>query len=117
LPATVNGGLLSPLIENDCPVTFSCEITTGADPWFEMVMFVLAVLPTATWPKSTVLDDTVSVPVAAVFTVNEPPQPYTARPHEQVSSPKKLNFNWRIFPPNGRKDFIGARTKLIAKAN
>jgi hypothetical protein len=65
LAATAIGMLLPPLMAKNCPVKFSSEISTGADPWFKSVMFVLAVLPTATWPKSTVLDDTVSVPVVA----------------------------------------------------
>jgi hypothetical protein len=36
---------------------------------------------------------------------------------EKASSTIKLNFKWRIGPPNERKSFIGARTSFIAKAN
>jgi hypothetical protein len=36
---------------------------------------------------------------------------------KRASSTIKLNFKWRIGPPNRRKFFIGARTRFIAKAN
>lgn len=93
-------------------------ISTGAEPAFESVMLVLAVLPTATWPKLTVLDDTVSVPVARVFSTMDPEQPLRARlQNKKKSSPMFLCFKWRIYPPNAHCNFIGARTKLIAKAH
>lgn len=110
-------GTLAPLIEKGCPVRFNAEISTAADPVFVSVMLVLAVLPTATWPKSTVLNDVISVPVAVFDAAMEPPQPLRAMLHERVSSTIKLNFKWRIVPPNGREIFIGARTRFIAKAN
>jgi hypothetical protein len=43
LAATVTGKLLEPLTEKDCPVVFSWEICTAADPWFTRVTLVLAV--------------------------------------------------------------------------
>jgi hypothetical protein len=114
---TLIGTLLPPLIEKGCPVRFNAEISTAADPVFVSVMLVLTALPTATWPKSTVLDDVISVPVAVFFATREPPQPLRAMLQIRVSSTMKLNFKWRIVPPNGREIFIGARTRLIAKAN
>jgi hypothetical protein len=121
LALTVTGKLLEPLTEKDCPVTFSWEISTGADPWFTRVTLVLAVCPTATGPKSTVLVEAISVPVAApnpvFFNAMDPPQPLRARLQKKDSSPIRLKFKWRIIPPDGRDNFIGARTKLIAKAN
>jgi len=110
-------GTLPPLIEKGCPVRFSAEISTAAEPVFVSVMLVLTVLPTATWPKSTVLDDVISVPDAVFDATREPPQPLRAMLQVRVSSTIKLNFKWRIVPPNGRKIFIGARSRFIAKAN
>jgi hypothetical protein len=80
-------------------------------------MLVLTVLPTATWPKSTVLNDVISVPVAVFVATRVPPHPFRAMLQKKASSTIKLNFKWRICPPNGRKKFIGARTRIIAKAN
>jgi hypothetical protein len=117
LAPTLIGKLLPPLIEKGCPVRFNAEISTAADPEFVRVMFVLTVLPTATWPKSTVLNDVISVPVAVFVAESEPPQPLRAMLHITVSSIMKLNFKWRICPPNGREILIGARTRFIAKAN
>jgi hypothetical protein len=108
--------LLPPLIEKGSPVRFNAEIATAADPVFVSVMLVLTVLPTATWPKSTVLNDVISVPVAVLVATREPPQPLTAILPIRVSSTIKLNFKWRIVPPSGREIFIGARTRFIAKA-
>ena len=107
---TLMGTLLPPLIEKGCPVRVNVEISTAADPVFVSVMLVLTVLPTATWPKSIVLADMISVPVpVAVFVAAmEPPQPLRAMLQIRVSSTIKLNFKWRIVPPNGRKTFIGA---------
>jgi len=116
LAPMVIGILPPPLTENGCPARFSAEISTAADPVFERVMTLLTVLPTATWPKLTVPDDIESVPADKFFVANDPEHPLSARPQLKVSSPIKLNFKWRILPPNGRKVFIGARAKLIAKA-
>jgi hypothetical protein len=116
LAPTVIGMALLSLIENDCPVRFKSEIATAADPLFVTVIALLTVLPTATWPKSTVLDETVRVPVADLLVANDPEHPLRARPQIKVSSPNKFNFKWRIHPPNGRKIRIGARTRFIAKA-
>jgi hypothetical protein len=114
---TVIGTLLPPLMENGCPVRSNFEISTAADPLFVTVMLVLTVLPIATWPKSTVLDDVISAPVAVFVATRNPPQPLRTMLQKRVSSTIKLNFKWRIGPPNGRKNFIGARTRFIAKAN
>ncbi|MGA3035039.1 MAG: hypothetical protein ABSD70_17265 [Terracidiphilus sp.] len=38
---TLTGKLLWLVAENDAPVTFICEISTGADPWFATEMLVL----------------------------------------------------------------------------
>jgi len=116
LVPTVIGKALLSLIENDCPVRFKSEIATAADPLLVTVMTLLTVLPTATCPKLTVLDDTERVPAAELLLTKEPEHPLRTRPHVKVSSPIKLNFKWRIFPPNGRKILIGARTRFIAKA-
>jgi hypothetical protein len=48
LPPTVMGKLFPAPREKDCPVKFSCEISTAADPLFETVTLELTVLPTAT---------------------------------------------------------------------
>lgn len=117
LAPIVIGRLIPPLIEKGCPVRFNAEISTGADPVFVSVMLVPTVLPTATWPKSMVLNDVISVPVAVLVATRDPPQPLRAMLQKRVSSTIKLNFNWRIFPPCGREIFIGARTRFIAKAN
>jgi len=117
LAPTVIGTLLPPLIEKGCPVRSNAEISTAADPSFVTVMLVLTVLPTATWPKSTVLNDVISVPVAVFVATIDPPQPLRAMLQIRVSSTMKLNFKWRIGPPNGREILIGARTRFIAKAN
>jgi hypothetical protein len=117
LAPTLIGTLLPPLIEKGCPVRFNAEIPTAADPVFVRVMLVLTVLPTATWPKSTVLNDVISVPVAVFVAARDPPQPLRAMLQKRASSTIKLNFKWRIGPPNRRKFFIGARTRFIAKAN
>ncbi len=116
LAPMVIGMVPTPLSEKGCPVRFNSEISTAADPAFETVITLLTALPTATWPKSTVLDDTERVPAAAVFVTKDPEHPLRARPQVKVSSPIKLNFKWRIGPPNGRKILIGARTRFIAKA-
>ena len=67
LAPTVIGMTLLSLIENDCPVRFNSEISTAADPLLVTVMTLLTVLPTATCPKLTVVDDTVRVPAAELF--------------------------------------------------
>jgi hypothetical protein len=95
----------------------SSEIATAAEPLLVRVMTLLAVLPTATCPKLTVPDDTVRVPAAELFVTKDPEHPPRNRPQLKVSSPMKLNFKWRIHPPNGRKKHIGARARFIAKAN
>lgn len=116
LAPTVIGMAPPPLIEKGCPVRFSSEIETAAAPLLVTVMTLLAVLPTATCPKLTVLDDTVRVPAAELFLTNDPEHPLRTRPQLRVSSPIKLNFKWRIAPPNGRENLVGARTRFIAKA-
>ncbi|MGA9060258.1 MAG: hypothetical protein WB341_01200 [Terracidiphilus sp.] len=79
---------------------------------------VLAVRPTATSPKSTVLDDAIRVPVAVLFTTNDPEHPLRARlQYKKKSSQIDPNFKWRMSPPNERGKFIHARTRFIAKAN
>jgi hypothetical protein len=80
-------------------------------------MLAFAVLPTATWPKSTLLDETVRAPATEPFLVKDPEHPLRKRLQIKVSSsPTKLNFKWRILPPNGRRRVIGARARFIAKA-
>jgi hypothetical protein len=96
LAPTVIGIALSPLSENGCPVRLICETSIDVDPLLVSVMTLLAVLPTATCPKLTVLDDTVRVPVAELWIAKEPEHPLSTRPHVKVSSPIKLNFKWRI---------------------
>jgi hypothetical protein len=117
LAPTVIGKEPPPLNEKGCPVRLSSEIATAADPSLVTVITLLTVLPTATWPKSTVLDDTVRVPAAEFFVTKDPEHPLRTRPQLKVSSPIKLNFKWRILPPDGREIFIGARARFIAKAN
>jgi len=88
--ATVSGRLFPPLIEKSAPVRSTFEIWTAPDPWFDTVTLPLAVLLTATWPKSIVVDERVSVPATAdLFKTSDPPQPVTAKLHEKVSSPIK----------------------------
>jgi hypothetical protein len=117
LAPTVIGMALSPLNENGCPVRFSSETSTATDPVLVRVITLLTVLPTATCPKLTVPDDTERVPAAELFLTKDPEHPLRTRPQVKVSSPIKLNFKWRILPPNGRKILISARTRFIAKAN
>ena len=96
LAPTVIGMALLPLIENDCPVRFKSEIATAADPLLVTVMTLLTVLPTATCPKLTVLDDTERVPAAELFLTKDPEHPLRTRPLVKVSSPIKLNFNEHV---------------------
>jgi hypothetical protein len=117
LAPIVIGTLIPPLIEKGCPVRLNPEISTGPDPLFVSVMLAPTVLPTATWPKSTELNDVISVPVDVFVATRDPPQPLRAMLQERASSTIKLNFKWRIFPPCEREIFIGARTRFIAKAN
>jgi hypothetical protein len=105
-----------PLSEKGCPDNFKPVISTAADPVLVTVMTLVPVLPTATWPKSTVPDDTERVPATELVT-KDPEHPLRTRPQVNVSSPIKLNFKWRITPPNGRKIYIGARARFVAKAN
>jgi hypothetical protein len=116
LAPTVIGMAPASLSENGCPVRFIAEISTAADPVFVTVMTLLTVLPTATWPKSTVPDDIESVPADKFFATKDPEHPLRTRLQIRVSSPMKLNFKWRISPPDGRKITISARTSFIAKA-
>ena len=92
LAPTVIGMALLSLIENDCPVRFKFEIATAADPLLVTVMTLLAVLPTATCPKLTVLDDTERVPAAELFLAKDPEHPLRTRPQVNVSSPIKLQL-------------------------
>jgi hypothetical protein len=75
-------------------------------------MTLLTVLPTATWPKSTVLDDIERVPAAELFATNDPEHPLRPRPQIKVSSPIKLNFKWRILP-SGRAQNLHRRAHEI----
>lgn len=112
LAPTVIGMLPPPLIEKGCPVKFNCEIETAAAPLFVTVMTLLAVLPTATCPKLTVLDDTVRVPATELFLTNDPEHPLRTRPQVKVSRPIKPNFKWRILS-SGRAQNLYRRTREI----
>lgn len=109
LAPTVIGTALLWIIENDCPVRFKSEIETAADPLFVTVMTLLTVLPTATCPKLTLLDDTVRVPAAELFLTNDPEQPLRTRPQVKVSRPIMPDFKWRILS-SGRAQNLYRRT-------
>ena len=70
----------------------------------------------ATWPKLTLLDETVKVPAVEPAVLKDPEHPLRKRPQIRVGSPINLYFKWRILPPNERKGVIGARARFIAKA-
>jgi hypothetical protein len=112
LAPNVMGMAPDPLSEKGCPVRLICETSTAADPWFESVITLLTVLPTATWPKSTALADTESAPAAELLVTNDPEHPLRARPQIKVSSPMKLNFKWRILP-SGRAQNLHRRAYVI----
>jgi hypothetical protein len=93
LAPTVAGKPVALLTEKVCPLTFSWEISTGADPWFTRVTLTFAVCPTATEPKSTELVDATSVPAPEFVTSNVPEQPLRAIVHaSRRSGPILFDF-------------------------
>ena len=72
--AIVTGRLLGPTTENGCPLEFSWAIWTGALPSFIRETAAVAVLPTGTDPKVTVVGDALSVPLLAPTAAKLPTQ-------------------------------------------
>jgi hypothetical protein len=67
LGLTLAGSWLWLVTLNDCPVTPIVETSTGAEPSFVTVIFVLALCPTVTEPNVTACVEAVSVPVTAAL--------------------------------------------------